>query len=869
MKIREDRKIILLSVVGGLMVWVLDAAIDSFFFSQGSFIGSLLSDMSAHERFFRTFMVLSLIVFALVIKQITRKRRQIEERYKNLVELSSDIIYVSDRDAKQIFMNNAAYRILGRTSEEVIGKPMIELIHPDDREKTLEKRNELVVMNTDAVNFENRYVTKTGRAIPVLHNVRVLRNDQGEFIGTQGIARDITDRKTAEDELKKAIQRIEEEKARSESVLAAIGDGVSIQDADYKVLYQNRVHKQMSGGIKTGEYCYAAYAHSDAVCPGCPVSKTFIDGKNHTLEKDIVRGTQLLTIEIMASPLRDSSGKIIAGIEAVRDITERKKARERLTLFSKAIEEAGDGVQIVDLNGFIVYSNKAVQEIYGFSPEELSGTHVNLMNADPDFAGNVILPMIKDTGRWCGELIVKHKNGRTFPVWLSTSLVRDAYSNPIAMIGIIRDITDRKRSEEIVNRHRGDLARLVEERTKELTAANEKLRKEMSERERMEDELLKAQKLESLGILAGGIAHDFNNLLASVLGNISLAMLDIDRAHEAFSRLIAAEKASLRAQDLTRQLLTFSRGGVPVKKTTEITELIREAVSFALRGSNVRFELVIEDRLKLVDVDEGQFSQVIHNLVINANHAMPQGGVVTIRCSTIHHRAHGALPLREGEYVRISIEDHGIGISQEHLSRVFDPYFTTKQKGSGLGLATTYSIIKKHGGHISVESIEGVGSTFHVYLPVSRETKLPIRSSEGVLRKGTGSVLVMDDEHEVRETTGQVLSKLGYMVTLAEDGDEAIERYCSAREAGKPFALVIMDLTVPGGMGGTDALKKLREIDPDVKAIVSSGYSNDPVMADFRQHGFMGVVTKPYRIKELSEEVHKVINSVSQGAGSS
>jgi PAS domain S-box-containing protein len=859
MKMKAEHKIIALSIGGGLLVWVIDAVVDTFVFIQKPFTQSLL-ESSAQELYFRCFMVLSLLFFGVLISRMLTKQREVEERYKNLVELSSDIIYTSNKDGIQTFMNDAAFRILERTPDEVIGQPMISLIHPCDREKTLEKRKELADLNTEVLNFENRYITKSGKALTVLHNVRILRDENGKFAGTQGIARDITLRKQAEDELKKAMARIEDEKARSESILAAIGDGISIVDRDYQVVYQNQVHKRMAGGDKAGRYCYQVYSETDSLCPGCPVAESFKDGGIHTLEKTVARDGETRTLEIKASPLIDFTGKTIAGIETVRDITERKKAGARLKLFSEAIEEAMDGIQIVDLDGKIVYSNKAVKELYGFSPEELIGKNVNEMNADREFAGRVILPGIRETGRWNGEIMVLHKDGRTFPIWLSTALVKDEQGMPIAMVGIIRDITERKQAEEMMTRHREQLVKLVEERTAELTRTNEKLRKEIEDREKMEEELLKAQKLESVGILAGGIAHDFNNLLASILGNIGLAMLDIDRDHRAYKQLAGAEKASLRAQDLTHQLLTFSRGGTPVKKPTDIGELAKEAASFALRGSRVTFEFSIVDGLKLVDVDEGQMSQVIHNLVINADHAMPEGGTIAIRCCNVVSEAHGILPVREQGYVRVSVEDHGVGIPKEHQAKIFDPYFTTKQKGSGLGLATTYSIVRKHGGHITVESEPGRGTTFHVYLPALRETKLLKKVEGGAPRQGTGAILVMDDEAEVRETTGDVLRRLGYAVTFSRDGGEAIERYCQARDEGRPFDLLIMDLTVPGGMGGKAALKILRDIDPGIKAIVSSGYSNDPIMADFRKYGFSGVVTKPYRIKELSDEVHRVMH---------
>jgi PAS domain S-box-containing protein len=859
MKLNDTHKVIALSITTGLLLWVLDAFIDTFLFRRQSIFQSLF-DLSPREIYFRLFMSLSLVFFAVVISRIQSKQKEMEVRYKNLVELSSDIIYTSDKHGRQTFMNDAAFRILERSHEEVIGQPMIELIHPDDRERTLEKRKELADQNTEVLNFENRYVTKSGKALTVLQNVRVLRDKHGKFLGTQGIARDITLRKLAEEELQSAKARIENEKARSESILASIGDGISIVDRNFIVLYQNNVHKEMVGGDKTGRYCYEAYSDNSSICPGCPVAASFKDGGIHSLEKISPRNGGTSALEIQASPLVDFNGGIIAGIEAVRDITERKQSGEKLKLFSEAIEEAMDGIQIVDLNGTIVYSNKAVKEIYGFAPEELLGKNVNEMNADKEFAGRVILPSIRESGRWNGELMVVHKLGRTFPIWLSTALVKNDNGVPIAMVGIIRDITEGKQAEEIMKRHREQLVKLVEERTEELTRTNEQLRKEIADREKMEDELLKVEKLESVSILAGGIAHDFNNLLASILGNIGLAMLDMDPEHRSFKTLISAEKASLRAQDLTRQLLTFSKGGAPVKKLTDIGELVRESASFALRGSRVNCDFSIAECLRLVEVDEGQISQVIHNLVINAEHAMPEGGTIELRCSNVTDDTHDMLPAREHGYVRVSVEDHGIGIPKEHQTKIFDPYFTTKQKGSGLGLATTYSIIKKHGGSIAVESEQGRGTAFHVYLPAVPETEPFKKAEESAISRGAGSILVMDDDAEVRETTGNILKRLGYDVEFAGDGSEVIELYLRARNEGRVYELVIMDLTVPGGMGGEETLKKLRGIDPDVKAIVSSGYSVDPVMSDFKKYGFSGVVMKPFRVKDLSDEVHRVIH---------
>jgi len=326
-----------------------------------------------------------------------------------------------------------------------------------------------------------------------------------------------------------------------------------------------------------------------------------------------------------------------------------------------------------------------------------------------------------------------------------------------------------------------------------------------------------------------------------------------------FETLVEAEKACLRSTDLTQQLLTFAKGGVPIKKTTSLVELIKDSANFALSGSNVRCEFYIPDDLWRVEIDEGQISQVISNLVINADEAMPEGGVSNIRAQNTSITARDVLPLPEGNYVKINVEDHGSGIPKKQLSQIFDPFFTTKQKGSGLGLSTAYSIVKKHDGHIAVTSKLGVGTTFCVYLPASEKPVPMQKAVREIPAQGKGRILAMDDEESIRKLLSRMLTKLGYEVELVRDGVEAVKQYQKAKESGQPFDVVVLDLTVSGGLGGKEALKRLLEIDPSIKAIVSSGYATDPIVAKFKEYGFRGVVTKPYRIDELKETLNKVL----------
>ena len=385
------------------------------------------------------------------------------------------------------------------------------------------------------------------------------------------------------------------------------------------------------------------------------------------------------------------------------------------------------------------------------------------------------------------------------------------------------------------------------------------INRDITEIRRMEEEILRSQKLESVGLLAGGIAHDFNNLLTAVLGNISLAKTMLPQQERSQQRLMEAEKATLRARDLTRQLLTFAKGGAPVRRSASIADLIRETAGFALSGSKVRCDFDIASDLRPAEIDEGQISQVIHNLIINADQSMPLGGTLRITCDETLLGEGEIAPLKEGRYLRITVSDQGVGIPAEHLNRIFDPFFTTKEKGRGLGLATAYSIIRNHDGLLSVSSSPGVGTTFTVHLPVSAVTAEVNADEYLEIRRGRGRVLVMDDEETVLEILSEILSYLGYEAVGARNGDEAARLYINENEGGSPFVAVIADLTVPGGTGGKDLLKILLEHDPKVKVIVSSGYCNDPIMSEYRAYGFRGVICKPYLVEEVSKVMAEML----------
>ena len=378
----------------------------------------------------------------------------------------------------------------------------------------------------------------------------------------------------------------------------------------------------------------------------------------------------------------------------------------------------------------------------------------------------------------------------------------------------------------------------------------------------VERQRMKAQKLESIGFLAGGIAHDFNNALAIISNNIHIAKKFVTENTKANEKLDAAESAILKATNLTQQLLTFSKGGAPVMKTLPIDTIVREAASLSLTGSTAMCTISeIPGDLRLVRVDEGQINQVLNNLLINALQASKPGSTVTITLENFDVEDGANIPVEPGQYVLISVADQGVGIQAEHITSIFDPYFTTKETGSGLGLATAYSIIKQHGGHIEAQSSPGKGSVFQIYLPASKDKYVRERSIHRTGHQRELNILVMDDEDEFLKSSCEALLMEGHRVALAKDGVEAIATYSEALNKGAPFDLVIMDLTVPGSMGGAEAIKRLMEIDPAIKAIVASGYSNDPVMGRHESYGFRGILPKPFTIEQLRAEIHKVVSA--------
>jgi len=748
-----------------------------------------------------------------------------EEKFRKVFITSPDSININRlEDGMYISINHGFTETTGYTAADVIGKTSQELnlwVDPADRQKLVEGLRK----QGEVKNLEARFRLKDGRIIDGLMSASIV--EIGHIPHIVSVTRDITERKQAESALKRSETRYRLLYNETPVLLHSIDrNGILVEINDYWLKTLGYERSEVIGRKVTDFFTEASRKHAQEVVQPA----FFRDGIVKEVSYQFVKKSgDVMEVLLSATAERDAAGEVVRSLAVIVDVTERKRAEAALRAseerFKAITMTASDAILLMDDRGKLVHWNPAAERMFGYSAEEALGKDLHLFLAPLRLHENYLEGFEKFVRTGQGPVINKsvelsahRKDGTEFPIEVSTSAMN--INGRWHALGIVRDINERKL---------------------------------------LEQERLKSQKLESIGTLAGGIAHDFNNLLQGIFGYISMAKLTIDQREKSLAMLEQAEKALHLSVNLTSQLLTFAKGGKPVKKVVSLRAVIEDAVKFALSGSRNVASISIADELRSVEIDEGQIGQVVQNIVLNADQSMPLGGGITITARNAPVSEAAVLAAATtGDIVEITIQDQGTGIPLEHLSRIFDPYFTTKEKGSGLGLATSYSIIKNHGGLITVASELGKGTTFTISLPASGA---PVEQEEApapLAAGNKGRILVMDDEQVVRDVIGELLRSLGHEVEFAERGETAVMQYTAAMNEGSSFDIVILDLTVRGGMGGAEAVKKLLELDPNVKAVVSSGYSGDAVIADYRKYGFTAYLKKPFDIEKL----HRVLNDI-------
>jgi PAS domain S-box-containing protein len=800
-----------------------------------------------------------------------------ESKFRDLLDRLPQTVFEFDLEGRFVYVNRTGLERFGYSEAELArGISVISTVIPRERDHLLANIARRVG-GGETEGFQYTALCKDGSTFPALVHTTVVKKD-GHPCGVQGYLIDISERVRTENALRRrvAVEQLimrastrlvaelapGEFDARIDDALAEIGRFLNV-DRSYVFLFSpdgafmENTHEWVSDGVskernnlqhlpvQTDFPWFARELRTRLVVP-VPVVGALppeAAAERAEFEREGIRslicvamihaGTVggFLGLDAVRAERNWSEdevsllrvvGEILMGAIARRRAEQALQESERK--YKTLVETTATGFVILDEQGRVLDANaeyvrmsghRTLEEIRGRAVVEWTATHDQARNAE------AVLNCMRSGFARDLQIDYAHADGTLVPVLINATLTEVEGERQI--ISLSRDMSDRKR---------------------------------------LEAELLRSEKLRSVGVLAGGIAHDFNNILTAILGNISLLQVTLASDKAANEQLEEVEKASQRARELTRQLLTFSRGGDPVRKPFQPEPLIRESTTLALRGRASASEFRISPDLAPVDGDEGQIGQVIRNLVINASQAMNGSGTVLVSAENRAIRAGEMHALAAGNYVALAIADSGVGIPAEYRLRIFDPYFTTKRDGRGLGLAVSHSVVTNHRGAITVDSQEGQGSIFTVYLPIAEGASIGPQAATAALVSGRGRILIMDDEESVRQVAEKIVRSLGYDAASARDGREAIDCWREARAKGQPFDVAIMDLTVPGGMGGCEALRELLAIDPEAKAVVSSGYCQDPVMANYRDYGFADVLAKPYNVLDVSRTLSALLRSM-------
>jgi PAS domain S-box-containing protein len=741
-----------------------------------------------------------------VLKRFMKVLMESEEKFRSYVEQAPDGVFVTDGTGRFLEANKALCMIMGYDEKELLNLCMHDLLAEESLENGLAHFKMLTDMGMSVADIFHRH--RNGSKICL--SISAIKLSNNKFLG---FAKNITQRIRVEEKL------IESEK-RYRTLIEQASDGIFLNGDDGKYIEVNTAGCKLLGYSRE-EILRLTLQDVVKATPDSPLSiKELREGKSVLRERELVRkdGTTV-TVEINAKKIANGLFQGIA-----RDITDRKLSQQKLQLSEAALKKAQ---KVAHVGNWVLHikTNRVewlddMESLFGIDQKSFSGDFNELIARaiHPDD-----LSIIENSNRSVFEgkkptpveFRIIWPDKTIHSVWLETDeILLDSEGKPDIITGIAQDVTERKL---------------------------------------LEEELQKAHKLESLGVLAGGIAHDFNNLLAGIFGYIDMARESCETESKTAVYLDKALKTFSRAKDLTQQILTFAKGGAPVRKPGALAPLLKECVQFSLTGSGVSCSFEVADGLRICDFDENQIGQVIDNIVINAVQAMPLGGTIKVDAENAEVTDAQRTSLKPGSYVHVCISDTGIGIPASILPRIFDPFFTTKQKGNGMGLATAYSIIKKHGGDICAESEPDKGTRFHLYLPVSEKIVGSQTVSKTLIHQGSGRILIMDDEESIRETVGDMITMMGYHVDYAMNGQNALAMIDEAAKTGKPYTAVIMDLTIPGAMGGKETVAQLRKTEENLIVFVSSGYSEDPVMAYPARYGFNDKIKKPFRKSELAD----------------